>query len=257
MTPRRSPFLLVAACAAALAALAGPSPAFADEGDLIVRYATGVDARERADLRDDAGVARVQALPLARTEVVTPDPGTSVAEAIDELQRAPEVLSAEPDAPRAAFRTASDDRFLKQWGLHNTGQLIGGAYHGTTDADIDATEAWETATDSSAMTVGVIDSGVDADHPDLDANLAGPGWDFVDRDPDPDDPNGHGTHVTGTIGAEGDNSIGVSGVAWSARVLPLRALGANGSGTVSDEIQAIAYAAAQRRARREHVARGR
>ena len=114
------------------------------------------------------------------------------------------------------------------------------------------------------MTVAVIDSGIDLDHPDLAANIwtnpgeiAGNGidddhdgyvddvhgWDFVDDDNLPDDQYGHGTHVAGTVAAVGNNGIGVVGVAYTSTVMPLRILDANGAGYVSDAIRALDFAA--------------
>jgi subtilisin family serine protease len=68
------------------------------------------------------------------------------------------------------------------------------------------------------------------------------GWDFVDDDNDPMDSDDHGTHVAGTIAAEGNNSAGITGVVWTAQIMPLRFLDAFGSGTVADAIEAIDYA---------------
>ncbi|MBI2621547.1 MAG: S8 family serine peptidase [Candidatus Levybacteria bacterium] len=89
----------------------------------------------------------------------------------------------------------------------------------------------------TGVKVGVIDSGIDYTHPDLDANYAG-GYDFYNDDADPMDDNGHGTHVSGTIAAE-DNDVGVVGVAPEAKVYAYKVLGSNGSGSYSDVIAAL------------------
>ena len=145
------------------------------------------------------------------------------------------------------------------WGMHNVGQT-----GGTPDADIDALEAWQKVTGSPTIVVGVIDTGIDYTHPDLAANIwINPGeipnngidddgngyvddvmgWDFFNNDNDPMDDNGHGTHTAGTIGAVGNNGIGVAGVAWNVKLMPLKFLGAGGSGPTSAAIAAIEYAA--------------
>src|SRR5512132_4561450 len=98
--PRRSSLALLVAVAAAFAA---PSVASAAEGQIIVKYAAGTDARDRSEARDDADVVRSAALPPARTELVTPERGTSVSEAITDLERSADVAYAEPDRPRSAF----------------------------------------------------------------------------------------------------------------------------------------------------------
>ncbi len=132
------------------------------------------------------------------------------------------------------------------------------------DNDIDAPEAWDITTGSTNIVVAVIDSGIDYRHPDLAANmwvnraeLNGIhgvddddngyvddiyGYDFCNSDPDPIDDHCHGTHVAGTIGAVGNNGIGVAGVCWNVRIMALKFLAESGSGTDSDAIECIDYA---------------
>ena len=248
--PRRSSLLLLAALVAALAAPAGAS---ADPGQIIVKYAAGVDAQERADARADADVVRDEALALPATELVTPTAGTSVAAAVADLEASPDVAYAEPDQPRRAFERYPDEAlvdaddnplndqpFANLWALHNTGQAIDGTA-GKATADIGAPAAWDVTTGSKNVTVAVVDSGVDRSHPDLFANLV-PGYDFAYDDADPTDYEGHGTHVAGIIGARGNNGTGVTGVAWDASLMPLQALDADGAGYVSDIAAAYTYA---------------
>jgi subtilisin family serine protease len=241
----RSTVALVAAVAAAVAA---PSVASAAEGQIIVKYAAGADAQERSEARDDADVVRSATLPLAQTELVTPERGTSVTEAVAYLERSSDIAYAEPDRPRSAFATTNDPQFADQWALENTGQHIfvgPKAWNwdtGTPGDDIDVIRAWDLATEA-VPTVAVVDSGVDLQHPDLAANLLPNGKDFIDGDNVPNDQNGHGTHVAGTIGAVGNNRVGVTGVAWRAHLLPVRVLDASGEGSVSTVIEGEQYAA--------------
>ncbi|MFL5886741.1 MAG: S8 family serine peptidase [Thermoleophilaceae bacterium] len=107
---------------------------------------------------------------------------------------------------------------------------------------VEADAAHQISTGAGA-TVAVIDTGVDAVHPDLAGRLL-PGHDFVDGDATPQDDNGHGTHVTGIIAADAGNGVGIEGVAPGASILPLRALDANGDGTSTDIAHAIDYAVA-------------
>jgi subtilisin family serine protease len=92
--------------------------------------------------------------------------------------------------------------------------------------------------------VAVIDTGVDATHPDLAGQVL-PEYDVINRTTlaTATDPNGHGTHVAGTIAADAGNGIGISGIAPDAKILPIRVLGANGSGYMSDAATGITYAA--------------
>jgi len=139
--------------------------------------------------------------------------------------------------------TPNDPSFSLLYGLHNTG-LSGG----TVDADIDAPEAWGVITGSSSVVVAVIDTGVDYNHPDLAANIwTDPatgyhGYDYANGDSNPMDDHGHGTHCAGTIGAVGNNGIGIVGVNWNVKIMPLKFLTASGSGYTSNAILAIQYA---------------
>jgi thermitase len=220
-----------------LAALVVPSAAAAeDDGPdrIVVKRRTGLTAAERADIRQDAGVTLEATLPLTGVEVVLPKDGDGD-RALAELRADPDVRWAEGDELR---QSAADPLAGLLWGLSNTGRRVGG-YSGTVDADIDAPEAW-TVTRGAGATVAVVDTGIDAGHPDLAARTMA-GYDWVDDDADPTDANGHGTHVAGTIAAS-ENGVGVVGVAPEARVIPLRVLNANGSGWMSDVAAAFAWA---------------
>ncbi len=167
------------------------------------------------------------------------------------------VLYAEPDGiMHLNSFTPNDPNFPNLWGLHNTGQS-----GGTRDMDIDAPEAWDTAT-GTGVVVAVLDTGIDYTHPDLAANMwsnaneiAGNsfddddngfiddvyGYDFYNNDGNPMDDNSHGTHCAGTIAAVGNNSTGVVGVAWNAHLMAVKCMSAAGYGYTSDRVQGIAY----------------
>ena len=162
-------------------------------------------------------------------------------------------------------RTFDDPAFSSLWALENTGQMIGGQL-GTPGDDIDAVTAWDKS-EGAGVTVAVVDTGIASTHVDLADQIATNaaeaggalgvdddhnglvddvnGWDFVDHDAVPQDGQGHGTHVSGTIVAEGQNTFGVVGVAPLAKVLPLRVLDNGGTGWASDIANAFAYAGDQ------------
>jgi subtilisin family serine protease len=239
--------------------LAVPTAAQAAEGDIIVQRMPGLDAAERAELRADAGVELVKMLPIERTELVSAD---DPAQALAELRADDDVAFAEPDREVQLTRVFDDPGFSQLWALQNVGQTIEGQ-DGIAGDDIDAVSAWDKSQGLGA-TVAVVDTGIRADHVDLadqiaanPAELAGQpgvdddhngyvddihGWDWVQDDNDPEDANGHGTHVSGTIAAAAQNDEGVVGVAPQAKVLPLRVLNAGGSGWSSDIAAAFAYA---------------
>ena len=172
------------------------------------------------------------------------------------LQSHPAVLSADFDTtveatePPVEVLTSDDPRAGDMWGLFDT--------HG-----INAVDAWQASSNSQQIVVAVIDSGVDTSHPDLAGRIwVNPGeiadngvdddnngfvddihgWDFVEDDAVPNDDNGHGTHVAGTIAAVRDNGVGIAGVADNARIMALRFLNADGSGYTSDALAALEYA---------------
>jgi subtilisin family serine protease len=186
---------------------------------IIVKRESGLSSAERRDIRADAGVRYVESLSLPRTEVVAAAPG-DVGDAVRDLNADPDVVHAQPARPRHA---TADPGLSQQWGLRNTGQHIQFYGAGTNDADMDVTEAWGLST-GAGQTVAVVDTGINRTHPDLAGQVFG-GYDFLDDDSDPADPDGHGTHVAGTIAAARDNGIGVAGVAPDSILVPLRALG--------------------------------
>ena len=250
-------------------AAAAPSEPAAAPGELIVRFEPGADAGDRAVARVESDVDFERALGLRGVQLVRTEPGQSVPAAEAELERSPDVVYAEPNFIRQAQAVPNDPLFSNLYGLNNTGQAVAGV-SGTPDADIDAPEAWDLTTGSPQVVAAVVDTGVDVGHPDLDSSIwTNPGesgdgresngidddangliddsrgWDWVADDNLPADENGHGTHVSGTITASGNDGTGVTGVSQNSRVMPLRVLDAAGSGTVADLISAYRYAAAK------------
>jgi subtilisin family serine protease len=209
------------------------------EGELLVRFKSGVGSEAASSAHAKAGSTVKRKFRALDVEHIRLKQGFSVSKALASYKANPDVEHAEPNYIRKAAVIANDTSFLKQWGLHNTGQPIDG-YSGTIDADIDAPEAWDIVNSSSAIVVAVIDTGVDYSHVDLVANIWANvgeicdnssdddnngyvddclGWDFANNDNDPMDDNiyngvGHGTHVSGISGALGNNGTGVAGLSW-------------------------------------------
>jgi subtilisin family serine protease len=166
------------------------------------------------------------------------------------------VVYAEPNYLYQLCNVPNDPLFAQQWALHNSGQL-----GGTPDADIDAPEAWDVSTGSSDVIIAIIDSGIDYTHEDMADNIWTNseevpnngvdddnngyiddlrGWDFYNDDNDPMDDFGHGTFCAGIAGAVTDNGVGVSGVCWNCKIMPLKA-GFN-SLSSSNAAEGIVYA---------------
>ena len=227
----------LAAALSALALLAFPgavagsgaaTPALYEPGELLVSFEPSA-TRTHALNAVDAEV--VEQLPLSGLVRVQLDPSTSLAEAEAALERRPDVRYAEPNYRYSLHATPNDPFFAQLWGLNQAN-----------DADIDAPEAWNLTTGSDAVTVAVVDTGVAYTHPDLAANMV-PGWDFFENDGDPTDTAGHGTHVAGTIGARGNNGLGVTGVNWRVKVMPLR-VGSTTTLSLAAVVEAFRYACA-------------
>jgi subtilisin family serine protease len=196
--------------------------------------------------------------------LVTVAPDTDLSQAIQRLRKQPEILYAEPNYRLRLTQATNapvmpnDFDFAQLWALHNEGQG-----DGTPGADIHAPEAWEYTTGDKGIVVAVIDTGIDYYHPDLAGNvwvnsreIAGNGldddgngfiddihgFDFVNNDSDPMDDHGHGSHISGIIGAVANNQIGVAGVCWQVSLMAVKAFDENGDGQIDTAIQGIRYA---------------
>ncbi|MBQ9594521.1 MAG: S8 family serine peptidase [Synergistaceae bacterium] len=144
-----------------------------------------------------------------------------------ELLKNPDVIAASPNyIARISALTPDDTSYSEQWGMEYIG----------------APDAWEYSTGSSNVYVAVIDTGVDWNNPDLTDNVAtGLAKSYVSGVSSAFDDNGHGTHVAGIIGAKGDNSIGVTGVNWDVKIIPIKTMNANGAGYVDDIMKGMDY----------------
>ncbi len=138
----------------------------------------------------------------------------------------------------------NDAQFAALWGMKNAGAADSAGHAGKAGSDIHVTEAWaEGITGSKNVKVAVIDTGVDYTHPDLTENVdQADGWNFYSNVQDPKDDNMHGTHCSGTIGAVGNNGVGVAGVNWHVTIIPVKFLSAGGSGSLDAAVQAIQWA---------------
>jgi subtilisin family serine protease/Ca2+-binding RTX toxin-like protein len=236
-------------------------PAYASN-KLIVKFNDTINIAQANEIKNTLGVVKTDTIKLTGAQIWTLSGKTSVETALATYKNSPTFEYIEPDyIVTTAATFPNDPGFPQLWGLHNTGQ--GG---GTPDADIDAPEAWDIQTGNPNLVIGVIDTGVDYNHPDLVGNIwtnSGEiandgidndnngyiddirGWDFAYNDNNPMDVQGHGTHVSGTIAGKGNNGVGVTGVAWNAKIMPLKFLNDQGSGTLSAAISAINYATAK------------
>ncbi len=205
--------------------------------EVIVRFDPGTSVSDRSDAIqsvDAIGQQPIAGLPRTHT-LVLPE-GVTVSAALDDLRTRPEVAWAVPNGTARLAVVPNDPYYAANllWGL----------------PDIRASAAWDATTGSTEVVVGVVDSGIVPAHPDLATNLrADLGRNFIGTSGDSAwvDLNGHGTHVAGTIGAVGNNGLGVTGINWRVGILPARAFGMFGTAATDDVVAALAWAAQRSR----------
>ncbi len=253
--------VLVAAAAQDIAA--DPSEPRYVTDELLVRFRPGTSPLSIANLHAAIGAQLMRTFGVVRDlQLVRLPLGMTVQRARESYLRDAGVLYAEPNYLRRTTDAPNDPRYPELWAMHNTGQSVGGSTAGRAGADIKALEAWALTTGSSNVVVGIIDTGVDYNHQDLAANMYrneadcnqngvdddGNGYvddcygiDTYNNDSDPMDDYDHGTHVAGTIGAVGNNALGVVGVNWTVKILACKFLGADGWGTDAGAIACLEY----------------
>ena len=229
-------------------------------GEVLVKFKSGTSIVAMNKLHGALGAAKIKDIRHLGIHRMKLPEDVKVEEAVQIYRNDPNVEFAEPNYIVKTSAIPNDPGYSLQWGLNNTGQTGGIA-----GADIHAQAAWDVTKGSNNIIIAVVDTGVAYDHPDLAGNVwvntaelnGSPGvdddqngyiddiygWDFINNDGYPVDYDQHGTHVAGIIAAKGNNGIGVSGVMWSARIMPLRFLGVTGSGDVAKAAEAIEYAA--------------
>jgi subtilisin family serine protease len=229
------------------------APVVASSDQVIVQWVAGAGRRDKAEARADAEVSSTSSLGDPQFQLVTAQPGQSASEAVAELRANPAVAVAERDRYIGTDALPDDPLLGQLWGLQNQGLGIGGVTGAVVGADIDIGDAWERTVGDPAIVVADIDSGYRFEHPDLaavawnnpgetangldddgngivddlhGADFIGANGDAPSKDGDPTDDDlisgGHGVHTAGTIGAEGDNGVGITGVAQNVRIMPLR-----------------------------------
>ncbi|MGG1634744.1 S8 family peptidase [Paenibacillus sp. NRS-1760] len=212
------------------------SPASSESSDASLLGAASSDVSPTTSVSSEASLSGA-----ASTDVSTKESSpsnVSPAASVPTEASPPETPSTPPAAPQeseaastakiaaaATVLKANDPELSKQLYLSQIG----------------AQKAWETVREQQQLTIAIVDTGVDLEHPDLKPNLV-PGANLVSPGESPDDDNGHGTSVAGVIAAVGNNGIGVSGILWKAKIMPIKALDHRGDGTEQELGEAILYA---------------
>ncbi|MET0557822.1 MAG: S8 family serine peptidase [Solirubrobacterales bacterium] len=257
---------------------ATPAAVFSGK-DLIVQWTPGADRGDKVDAREAAEVDFTTNLGDRDFQLVTVEPGQSAHDAIASLEADPAVAVAERDSYSAPAAVPNDPLLGELWGLDNLGGGVDGFSGAVAGDDVSAIAAWDRTIGVPSVVVADVDSGYRFEHPDL----AGVAWnnpeeiengkdddnngivddmhgaDFVgddgekpEQDGNPTDSDllsgGHGVHTAGTIGAQGNNGVGISGVARNIRLMPLRVCSRfpaleDSRCPISSQIAAINYAA--------------
>jgi thermitase len=217
-----------AASQQARTSVAGP----AVPGQFVVKFSPGLAAADRAKAALSVGakvIDRIAALDAETIEVaaIKANPSSAAAEHLMiALKQNPNVLYVEPNYLYRADWVPNDPGYSQQWGWNK----------------IQAPAAWDVTQGSSTVVIAGVDTGVQLNHPDLASKIVA-GYDYVSGDSTPDDGNGHGTHTAGTFAAITNNGVGGAGTCPNCKVMPVRVLDNNGSGTLTNVANGITWAA--------------
>lgn len=196
-------------------------------GEILVKFKPAVRGTDAETDTGRPALPRFAAGQGPIRQVVRLPEGVSVAAALALFRQDLRLEYAEPNYYRYLGRVPNDPQYGQLWGM----------------AKIKAPDAWDTLTDCRGAIVAVIDSGADLLHPDLSGNIDPLlGHNFIAPGTPPADLDGHGTHVTGTLAAVGNNAEGVTGLCWEARVMVLKAFDEFGVGRISDIVAAMDFA---------------
>jgi serine protease len=213
-------------------------------GEILVKFKAGVGPKQEATIHARHGTGVLYRSPYAGFERVRIPAGKSIDEALAAFKAEPAVEYAEPNSVCRAHFVPNDPYYRPyQWHLDNP--VYGG---------IEMEQAWDISTGSPSVVVAVIDTGVAYENrnegpwkfrlaPDLAGTTFVQGHDFVNNDTHPNDDDGHGTHVTGTIAQTTNNGIGTAGVAFNTAIMPVKVLNKNGSGTAQTLADGLYFAA--------------
>ncbi len=239
--------------------------------ELLVKFAAGTKREHALETINRLGADRITEFVDLDWQRIRLPKGVTVGEGIARFKTTQGVIAAQPNFIYRVQATPNDPSFPSLVGLKNTGQI-----GGIPGSDIDAEPAWNITTGSSSVVVAVLDLGVNYTHEDLNANMwrnpgesgldgggankatnnvddDGNGYvddvfgiDTINHDSNPIDDGGHGTHVAGTIGAVGNNGIGVVGVSWAISLMAIKTHNSLGNGSSASVIEGFQYAAMMR-----------
>ena len=173
------------------------------KGEILVKFKPAVKPKEVRQIFAKHSLVQRKLIEKLQGHLMKIPEEKTIEEMIQELKKDPDVIYAEPNFTLQSLSTLPNDEYFdRQWATNK----------------IELNNAWDLEKGSADVTIAVLDSGIDLDHPDLKENII-PGYDFVNDDTDAWDDNGHGTAIAGVIGAIGDNREGIAGVDWQLSLI--------------------------------------
>lgn len=214
----------VFACALAMALAVLPPQALGAGGRILLEFRPGVSSQAAKAALDGAGARQTGTIADLDVRELRVAPSETAA-ALRRLNGDPRVAFAERDLTLTAEMAPNDYWWPSEWA----------------PPKVNAPAAWDRTVGSPSTVIAVLDSGVDPSQPDLQGSFVA-GRDVVNSDDDPSDDFGHGTQVAGVAAARSNNGVGVASYCWHCSIMPVKVLGANGSGSVSNIAAGIAWA---------------
>lgn len=191
--------------------------------EIIVKFKDGANS---VAVTNTLGGDVQESSPVPNVETIQIPDGSTVTKELVKYNNHPSVEYAEPNYIGKVFGSSNDPSFSQQWSIPKM--------------KVDA--AWDTTKGDPSVVIAVIDTGVDVDHPDLMSNIVS-GYNTINDTTNADDDNNHGTHVAGISAGIVDNNAGISGIAGKSKIMPIKAMGSNGTGQLSDVVEGIYWAA--------------
>lgn len=207
---------------------------------ILVKFYPGT--KDKDEIVKNYGLEKIGDILKGKWSVLRVPKWKKTSQVIDELLKDRRVVWAEMDqrAWIVGEVVPNDPLFGQQWYLKNKGTITGSIE----GADVKATYGWDYTKGSENVTIAIVDTGVDYNHPDLE-NKVIKGYDFVNTNSDPMDDHGHGTMVAGIAGAQSNNGEGITGVCWNCKILAIKVLDSSGIGYYSWIADGIEYAVDQ------------
>jgi serine protease len=228
--------------------------------EILVKFKPGVGEEKIDEINSKHGALVRYTSPYTGTKRIAIPKGKTVPDMVGIYSKNPNVEYAEPNYLAYASMLPNDPIYSYQWHLDIPEDDENSEWHGINGGGINIEPAWDISTGTGVI-VAVLDTGVAyedydesrgrgrwanaiyAQAPDLAGTTFVPGYDFVNDDSHPNDDEGHGTHVTGTIAQSTNNEIGTAGVAFDCSIMPVKVLNSRGSGTYADIADGIYFAA--------------